>query len=47
MDGVQKEVDDLGAFGSDAPPAAIELGGKLLDDIAKCNEARTNPLKRQ
>lgn len=46
LDGISAQVDQIGTFGSDAPPAALELAGKLLDDINRCNAALTKPVKR-
>lgn len=41
---VDKTIDSIGTFGSNAPQAARDLGGKLLDDVARC-EARVNSPK--
>ena len=38
---VDKTIDSIGTFGSNAPQAARDLGGKLLDDVSRC-EARLN-----
>jgi len=38
---VDETIDTIGTFGSNAPQAARELGGKLLDDVSRC-EARLN-----
>lgn len=38
---VDKTIDSIGTFGSNAPQAARVLGGKLLDDVSRC-EARLN-----
>ncbi len=38
---VDKTIDTIGTFGSNAPQAARDLGGKLLDDVSRC-EARLN-----
>ncbi len=39
---IDKTIDSIGTFGSNAPQAARELAGKLLDDVSRC-EARVAP----
>jgi XTP/dITP diphosphohydrolase len=43
---VDKTIDSIGTFGSNAPQAARDLGGKLLDDVSRCEARLNTPAKK-
>lgn len=46
LDAVGKQIDGIGALPANAPARAIELAGKLLDDVGRCGAAITHPVPK-